>query len=103
MEDDGDKMSPRIARMTAQLRSRYPDARNSDEAMMYAVADTQRKSQEEINKLEKHANELEKDVKQDIENRISSLGQTKGRSGPALQQIKATTDKQQQIINKIIL
>jgi len=102
VEDDGDNMSPRIARLTTQLRSRYPDARNNDEAMMYAVADTQRKSQEEINKLEKQADELEKDVKQDIENRISNLGQTKGRSGPALQQIKATTDKQQQIINKII-
>jgi hypothetical protein len=102
VEDDGDNMSPRIARLTTQLRSRYPDARNNDEAMMFAVADTQRKSQEEINKLEKQADELEKDVKQDIENRISSLGQTKGRSGPALQQIKATTDKQQQIINKII-
>ena len=99
---DEDDASPRAEKMTQQLKLRYPHARNGTEALLYAMLDNEKKSQQDINRLEKETDNLEKDIKTDVEKKLGSLKGVRGSSTSALQRVQATTDKQQDIINKII-
>ena len=94
--------TPGVEHLLTKLHKQFPQARSDMEALVYNMADTQKKSRQEIDALQKHADDLEKDVKQELQQTIGQLGKTRGRVSPSLQQVKATTDKQQQIINRII-
>lgn len=94
--------TPRAERMLQTMRLKYPQARSDAEAMLYSVNDIQKRGEAEIEKLRKQASDIEDELKQDIEKKISDLGGTRGRTTDALNKIQNTTNKQQEIINKII-
>jgi hypothetical protein len=77
-------------------------AQSDMEAMAYAFRDSDRRDRADIAKLEKETDAIEKDVKDELEKRLGSLGGIRGRAGDALKQVQATNDKQQEILNKLI-
>lgn len=94
--------SARTRRMLDTIRAKYPMAQSDMEAMAYAFRDSEKRDRADIEKLEKETDNIEKDVKAELEKRLSSLGGIRGRAGDALKQVQATNDKQQEIINKLI-
>jgi hypothetical protein len=94
--------SARTRRMMDTIRAKYPMAQSDMEAMAYAFRDSDRRDRADIAKLEKETDAIEKDVKDELEKRLGSLGGIRGRAGDALKQVQATNDKQQEILNKLI-
>jgi len=94
--------SPRVDRMVQSMRLKYPQARSDAEAMVYTVSDIQKRSEAEIEKLQRQADDIEDDLRKELEKKVGDLGVTRGRTGDALARIQNTTNKQQDIINKII-
>jgi hypothetical protein len=99
---EADELTPKSKRFSQQLRAEYPQARSDSEALMYHITTTQNKTQQEIDDLEKNADSMEKDIRQDLEKKVASLAKRRGVTGGSLDKINATNDKQQEIINKII-
>jgi hypothetical protein len=99
---EADEVTPKTKRFMQRLRVQYPQARSDSEALMYHITGNQEKTQKEIDDLEKQSSSMEKDIRQDLMKHIDSLSKRRGVTGGSLAQVRATTDKQQEIINKII-
>ena len=81
--------SARTTRMMTQMRARQPQAASDLEALAYELQDAERRDAEEINKLEREVDDLETDIKSDLQKRIATL--TKRRGG--IRQAAATDTK----------
>ena len=96
-----EKASPRVQQSLDQLRKKYPQAADDSEAMLYAMLDAQKQSQQVANKIDQETDKIERNVKQDIDKKITGLT-NKQIGAAAINQIKADNDEQQQIINQIL-
>ena len=96
-----EKASPRAQQSLDQLRRKYPQAADDSEAMLYAMLDAQKQSQQVANKIDQETSKIERNVKQDIDKKITGLT-NKQIGAAAINQIKASNDEQQQIINQIL-
>ena len=99
-EDDLDTVNPRTKRILRSIRARQPQATSDVEALLYDVRAQQKKDREDIGRLEKQRDDLEQDLKKDLEREIDTLKQ---RRSPRvnLDQIKATNTKQDQAIQRL--
>lgn len=93
--------SPRAKQSLEQLRKKYPQAADDSEAMLYAMLDAQKQSQQVSNKIDQETDKIERNVKQDIDKKITGLT-NKQIGAAAINQLKADNDQQQQIINQIL-
>lgn len=96
-----EKATPRAQQSLDQLRRKYPQAADDSEAMLYAMLDAQKQSQQVANKIDQETDKIERNVKQDIDKKITGLT-NKQIGAAAINQIKADNDQQQQIINQIL-
>ena len=96
-----EKATPRAQQSLDQLRRKYPQAADDSEAMLYAMLDAQKQSQQVANKIDQETDKIERNVKQDIDKKITGLT-NKQIGAAAINQIKASNDEQQQIINQIL-
>ena len=100
---EADQGSPaRTQRLLDKLRLQYPQAQNDQEAMVYAFMDYGKKNKAEIDKLEKQHDEIEKDVKRELEKSIGDLGTRRGAVNTRLRQISNTNTRQDQLIGKLL-
>lgn len=79
----------RTERMMSQMRARQPQATSDVEALAYELQDAERRDAQEIEKLEREVDNLEGDVKQELQKRIATLTKRKG----GIQQAAATDTK----------
>lgn len=96
-----EKATPKAQQSLDQLRRKYPQAADDSEAMLYAMLDAQKQSQQVANKIDQETDKIERNVKQDIDKKITGLT-NKQIGAAAINQIKADNDQQQQIINQIL-
>jgi hypothetical protein len=101
----------RTERMMAQMRARQPQAASDIEALAYELQDAEKRDAQEINKLEQEVNELETDIKSELQKRISTLTRRRGgiqqaaatdtKIDATLDQLAQVNDQQQRDINTL--
>lgn len=103
--------SARTTRMMTQMRARQPQAASDLEALAYELQDAERRDTAEINKLERDVDDLETDIKSELQKRIATL--TKRRGGiqqaaaadvkidATLDQLSKVNDQQQRDIDSL--
>ena len=79
----------RTERMLAQMRARQPQATSDLEALAYELQDAERRDSAEITKLEREVDDLETDIKSELQKRIATLTRRRG----GIQQAAATDTK----------
>ena len=86
----------RTERMMSQMRARQPQATSDLEALAYELQDAEKRDAEEINKLEKEVDNLETDIKSELQKRIATLTKRRGgvqQASAADVKIDATLDQ----------
>lgn len=101
----------RTARMMSQMRARQPQATSDLEALAYELQDAERRDAEEINKLERDVDDLETDIKSELQKRIATLTRRKGgiqqaaagdtKIDSTLDQLSKVNDQQQRDIDTL--
>lgn len=104
-------VTARTQRMLDRIRARQPQATSDLEAMAYELQDAERRDAEEIDKLEKDVDNLETDIKQDLQRRIDTLTKRRGtvkqaaaadtKTDQMIDQINRANDAQQREINNL--
>jgi hypothetical protein len=92
----------RTQRLLDKIRLQYPQAQNDQEAMVYAFMDYGKKNKAEIDKLEKQHDDLEKDVKNELEKSIGDLGTRRGAVNARLKQVSSTNVRQDELIKQLL-
>ena len=101
----------RTERMMSQMRARQPQATSDLEALAYELQDAERRDSEEIGKLEREVDNLETDIKSDLQKRIATLTRRRGgiqqaaaadtKIDATLDQLAQVNDQQQRDINTL--
>ena len=101
----------RTERMMSKMRARQPQATSDVEALAYELEDAERRDSQEINKLEKEVDNLETDIKSDLQKRIATLTKRRGgiqqaaekdtKTDAVLDQLSRVNDEQQKEINSL--
>lgn len=97
--DDAD--SARTQRMLRKLRIDNPQAKSDAEALAYALVKSQEKDQADIDRLEKELDDVEGDVKSELQKQISTLKQRRGKVQAKGQDRSATDDRQDALLKKL--
>lgn len=86
----------RTERMMSKMRARQPQATSDLEALAYELEDAERRDSQELNKLEKEVDDLETDIKGELQKRIATLTRRRGgiqQAAAADTKIDATLDQ----------
>lgn len=94
--------SARTQRMVARIRARQPQATSDIEALAYDVEAQRKRDTQEINKLEKEIDDLEGDIRQDLQQTVKQLRGRKGTSGALAKQVQVTDKAQSDAIKRIL-
>jgi hypothetical protein len=98
---DDDVVNARTQRMLRQLRIQNPQAQSDLEALAYSFIDGQRKDREDIEKLEKETDNIEQNVKNDLQKRINTITAQRGRITDRLNQVQNTNKDQDNLLNQL--
>lgn len=99
---DDDVVNARTQRMLRQLRIQNPQAQSDLEALAYSFIDGQRKDREDIEKLEKETDNIEQNVKSDLQKRIATMNTQRGRIVDRLNQVQNTNQEQDDLLNQLL-
>ena len=99
---DDKAVNARTQRMLRQLRIQNPQAQSDLEALAYSVIDGQRKDREDIEKLEKETDNIEQNVKGDLQKRIDTMNTQRGRIVDRLNQVQNTNKEQDEFLNQLL-
>jgi chromosome segregation ATPase len=92
--------SARTQRIMSQMRARQPQASTDTEAMLYDFMAAQKRDRKDIERLDKERQDLEKEVKQDLEKDIADL--KKRRTARAdLSKVQAKNQDQDRAIDRL--
>lgn len=95
-------LTPQAARIMQQVRQRQPQAQGDIEALTYDYDVQQQRDRADIKRLDKEQDELEADIKQDIQKTLGRLRGRKGTDRSGLDQIERNDRAQNAAIQKIL-